>query len=117
MIPQLTGAFAKRSVAVMSYYSRMGWAFLFALLSTTLVYAENWPQWRGPSADGISTEKNTPVEWSADKNVAWKTKLPGLGTSTPIVWDDLVILTSQIGDGPVEDRARDFPGSPSARKT
>jgi outer membrane protein assembly factor BamB len=78
--------------------------------------AANWPQWRGPAADGISPDLNPPVEWDTARNVAWKTKLPGLGTSTPIVWDDLVILTTQTGDSPVEGRAFDFPGSPRARR-
>jgi outer membrane protein assembly factor BamB len=77
----------------------------------------NWPQWRGPAADGISQDSNPPVEWDTTHNIAWKTKLPGLGTSTPIVWDDLVILTTQIGDSPVEGRSFDFPGSPTARRS
>src|SRR5437879_858490 len=94
-----------------------GRAFLLTLFLAATTQASNWQQWRGPSADGISPDKNTPVEWTTDHNIAWKAKLPGLGTSTPIIWDDLVILTSQVGDGPVEGRARDFPGSPSARKT
>src|SRR5436190_23191589 len=90
---------------------------ILLLLSPIAVHAADWPQWRGPSFDGISPDKDPPVEWSADRNIAWKIKLPGLGTSTPIISDNLVILTSQIGDGPVEGRARDFPGSPSARKS
>jgi outer membrane protein assembly factor BamB len=78
--------------------------------------AANWPQWRGPAADGVSPDSNLPVEWDRTRNIAWKVKLAGLGTSTPIVWDDLVILTTQIGDSPVEGRSRDFPGSLTARR-
>src|SRR5690242_2334180 len=85
------------------------------ILASGLAVAENWPQWRGPSADGISLEKDIPIEWSADKNIGWKTPLPGLGTSTPIVWGDRIFLTAQIGDGPYEGRARDFDNASVAR--
>ena len=40
----------------------------------------DWPQWRGPSADGVSLDRDVPVEWSSDKNIAWKVPLSGLGT-------------------------------------
>lgn len=75
-------------------------AALFAVLLPALI-AENWPQWRGPSSLGVSSETDLPVEWSADDNVAWKAELAGLGASSPIVWDDHVIVTSQIGETPV----------------
>lgn len=54
--------------------------------------AENWPHWRGPSRDGISTEKGLPTTWSATENVAWKLPLPAFSGSTPIVWNDTVFL-------------------------
>lgn len=60
----------------------------------------NWPQWRGPDGAGVSTERNLPVEWSATKNVAWKTSIPGRGHSSPIVWGNRVFLTTDI-EGPV----------------
>ena len=67
----------------------------------------NWPQWRGPGGSGISTEKNLPIEWSATKNVRWKTPIPGRGHSSPIVWGDLVVLTTAVpaGDGESQDFA------------
>jgi outer membrane protein assembly factor BamB len=68
------------------------------LLVCTAARAENWPQWRGPSGNNISGETNLPAEWSATKNVAWKTPLPGMGGSTPIVWNDRIFLTSEDGD-------------------
>lgn len=58
------------------------------------VRAENWPQWRGPSNDGISHETDLPVEWSNTKNVAWKLNMPGPAGSTPVVWEDKIFLTS-----------------------
>jgi len=57
--------------------------------------AENWPQWRGPGGQGISTEKQLPTEWSPATNVAWKVELPH-GYSSPIVWGDRIFLTSAI---------------------
>jgi outer membrane protein assembly factor BamB len=57
---------------------------------------ENWPQWRGPGGQGVSTETALPAEWSPDKNIKWKTELPGTGMSSPIVWGDRIYLTSVI---------------------
>jgi outer membrane protein assembly factor BamB len=59
--------------------------------------ARNWPQWRGPSSQGVSLETGLPTTWSASQNVAWRAALAGLGTSSPIVWGDRVIVTSQVG--------------------
>ncbi len=89
---------------------------VLALFLSTAI-AGNWPQWRGPSANGISDERGIPVEWAPDRNIAWKTALPGLGTSTPIIWGDRIFLTAQIGDGPFEQRARDFENGATPRKS
>jgi len=59
--------------------------------------AESWPQWRGPSLNGISAEKNLPTKWSTTENVTWKLKTPEYSGSTPIVWGDHVFLN--VGDG------------------
>jgi outer membrane protein assembly factor BamB len=58
--------------------------------------AANWPQWRGPSGMGVSSEKNLPAEWSATKNVKWKTAIPGRGHSSPIVWGERIFLTTAV---------------------
>ena len=63
--------------------------------ATATVSAENWPQWRGPGSQGISTEANVPTEWSATKNIVWKAELPS-GHSSPIVWGDRVFVTAAI---------------------
>lgn len=63
--------------------------------------ADNWPQWRGPKNDGHSAEKNLPTEWAADKNLAWKLKMPGPGGGTPAVWGDNIFLTAVDGDAVV----------------
>jgi outer membrane protein assembly factor BamB len=58
--------------------------------------AEEWPGWRGPRGDGTSTETNVPLKWSKTENILWKTQLPGIGHSSPIVWGDRVFVTSCI---------------------
>src|SRR5947199_730755 len=58
------------------------------------VWAENWPCWRGPRLDGSSLEKNLPLKWSETENIAWKTPIPGVGYSSPIVFGDRVFVTT-----------------------
>jgi hypothetical protein len=69
------------------------------LVSATLVHAENWPQFRGPTVQGLSTEKNPPLKWSARENIAWKTELPGESWSSPVVWGDRVFVTTATEGG------------------
>jgi outer membrane protein assembly factor BamB len=57
----------------------------------------DWPQFRGPTTQGTSTAKGLPTEWSATKNIAWKTELPGPGTSSPIVIGSKIYLTCYRG--------------------
>ena len=66
---------------------------LIAGIATT-ASADNWPQFRGPSSQGISLETGLPVKWSATTNVRWKTALPGPGHSSPIIWGDRIFLTA-----------------------
>jgi outer membrane protein assembly factor BamB len=74
---------------------------VLALVSLSFnLSASNWPQWRGPEGQGISDETNLPVDWSPTKNVAWKTELPGLGTSQPIIWGNHAFLTADVEGGP-----------------
>src|SRR5262245_53367896 len=67
------------------------------------VFAENWAQWRGPGGQGVSAEPQLPTEWGPDKNIAWKTELPGSGHSSPIVWGDRLYLTAVIEGDVVPD--------------
>ena len=46
-------------------------------------YPDNWPQWRGTSGNGVSSETGLPTRWSRD-DIAWKVALKGLGVSSPI---------------------------------
>ncbi|MBX5495400.1 MAG: PQQ-like beta-propeller repeat protein [Bryobacteraceae bacterium] len=67
------------------------------LLWALPVSGADWPQWRGPGSQGVSTETGLPAHWGPEKNVAWKALLAGTGASSPIVVGDLVIVTSQLG--------------------
>lgn len=67
--------------------------FFIGTISAISARAENWPAWRGPTGDGVSTEKNLPVKWSPTENVRWKVALPSGGNSTPIIWGDRVFIT------------------------
>jgi outer membrane protein assembly factor BamB len=60
--------------------------------------AENWPQWRGPNLNGTSGERNLPLKWSAEENVAWRLAMPAWSGSTPIVWGDYIFLNVAEGD-------------------
>jgi len=73
--------------------------FNLIILSLALQYipvqAQNWPCFRGPEGDGTSTEKNLPVRWDSLTNVIWKSPVPGIGYSSPIIWNDkLFTLTA-----------------------
>lgn len=56
--------------------------------------AENWPQWRGPRLNGVSTETGLPTEFGPEKNKLWRVELPGPAGATPCVWEDRIYLTS-----------------------
>jgi outer membrane protein assembly factor BamB len=58
----------------------------------------DWPQFRGIKASGIAEGHPTPMTWDikSGQGIAWKTEVPGLGLSSPIVWGDLVCLTTSI---------------------
>jgi len=62
--------------------------------------AKFWPAWRGPLGTGAAAEANPPVEWSETKNVKWKVEIPGLGSSTPIVWGDTIYVLTAVPADP-----------------
>jgi outer membrane protein assembly factor BamB len=96
---------------------RLGTLVVSLCLLVADLLGGNWPAWRGLDGNGISSERGFPLQWSNQENVRWRVPLSGLGTSTPVVWGDLVILTMQLGDGPFEGRSRDFAGAANARRT
>lgn len=68
------------------------------LTAEAVTLAENWPSWRGPRGNGISTEVGLPVSWDTERNVAWKLEMPEWSGSTPIVWGEQVFLSIANGD-------------------
>lgn len=58
--------------------------------------SHNWGQWRGPLQNGVAPHAQPPVEWSETKNIKWKYKIPGLGSASPIVWDNLVFVQTAV---------------------
>ena len=83
--------------------ARIRLAVFCCLSLVPLVVAEsasagNWPKWRGPQGTGVSNEKDLPIAWSANTAIAWQTKLPGWGASTPAIWNGAVFVTSMKDD-------------------
>lgn len=75
---------------------RMALLGLACFFCTGLASAGEWPAWRGPRGDGIAEETSVPLKWSGTDNVAWKTALPGIGHSSPVVWGERVFVTTCI---------------------
>jgi outer membrane protein assembly factor BamB len=79
-------------------------AGVLALLSFSGVLAAQWPQFRGPGATGVSADARPPESWSATTNVVWRTAIPGVGWSSPIVSKNTIFLTAvtraQEGEAP-----------------
>src|SRR5215470_131147 len=72
-------------------------------------FLTNWPQWRGPLANGVAPRANPPIRWSETNNIRWKIALPGKGHSSPIVFGDsiYVLCALPVGEAqkPVYDDA------------
>lgn len=88
------------TVAELNYHeNKMQFRFLVALWLTVICVPNldaDWPEFRGPSRNGVITESGLPITWSRDKNVSWRTELPGEGWSSPVVVGDDVYVTAAI---------------------
>jgi outer membrane protein assembly factor BamB len=69
-----------------------------AASAVTVVQAQNWPQFRGPGATGVVEGRTSAVTWDAAKsvNTRWKTAIPGLAHSSPVIWGDRVFVTTSV---------------------
>jgi outer membrane protein assembly factor BamB len=74
-------------------------SFAFMLMLATSTWAADWTRFRGPEGSGASNEQGLPTKWSATENIVWRTELPGPGTSSPIVVNNRIYLTSYSGYG------------------
>jgi len=92
----------------MTTMRRSVWAAALAVAVTTAALARaaadgpNWPGWRGGDGLGVSDETALPTEWAPDRNIAWKTPIPGRAHSSPIVWGDRLFLTTAIEGDAIE---------------
>lgn len=80
--------------------------FVLALSSALIVNSTgadstHWPHWRGPNLNGMA-HGAAPTEWSDTKNIKWKAAIPGRGFSTPVIWDDKILLTTAVPTGKTE---------------
>ena len=82
----------------MSRFASATAVVILALVCLPSLQAENWPQWRGPSGNGISTQRDVPMEWGKDDNIAWRLELPGPAGATPVIWEDRIFV-STVDDG------------------
>lgn len=81
--------------------NRIKLSILFLFIVYVSASAQNWPQFRGPGASGVAeSQQAAPASWDAQKsvNVAWKTAIPGLAHSSPVVWGDKVFITTAVSD-------------------
>ena len=72
---------------------------LFVSASSSSSAQQNWPQWRGPLANGIAPEADPPVTWSETNHIQWKVKIPGNGSATPIIWGQKIFVQTAIRTG------------------
>jgi len=63
---------------------------------------DNWHQWRGPEANGVSRTAKPPLKWSESENIRWKVPIDGRGVSSPVVWGDKIFLLSSVNTGEVD---------------
>jgi outer membrane protein assembly factor BamB len=77
---------------------------VLALTTAGLALAQDWPSFRGRHASGVADGHALPVTWDAEKstNIAWKTPIPGLGHSSPIVWENRIFVTTAVGESAAE---------------
>lgn len=74
-----------------------GFLILFLIIeSGTIINAQNWPCFRGPNGDGTSIETNIPLKWDSVTNVLWKVPVPGIGHSSPVIWNERIFLTTAM---------------------
>ena len=71
-------------------------SFTALCLLASLACAEDWPEFRGPTQDGVVASAKAPVVWGEGDGVAWKTPLPGRAWSSPVVMGDQIWMTTAV---------------------
>ena len=72
---------------------------LLAVLTISSPLSADWPQFRGPDGQGHSDQRGVPIHWSEEKNVTWKSAVPGKGWSSPVIAGNQIWMTSAEADG------------------
>jgi outer membrane protein assembly factor BamB len=80
-------------------FSRLSVGLGLLACTLTIFAAEDWPEFRGPTGQGISHAHNVPVTWSASNNIAWKTATLGSGWSSPVLHQGRLYITSAVENG------------------
>src|SRR5207248_4006498 len=70
-----------------------------AMASAWPATAANWPRFRGPNGSGLAHDQDIPIQWSDDHGVLWKTALPGIGHSSPVIWGDRLFVQTATANG------------------
>jgi outer membrane protein assembly factor BamB len=103
-----------RRVATWSCLMAIG-AMLISSFGLGVSFAQaqdsNWPQWRGPLMTGVSPTADPPITWSETTNIKWKTKIPGRGLATPLVWGDRIFIQTAIPVAKADDSSESKTGS------
>ncbi len=94
----MRGVSSCRGVAVWAVVVSGLWAMVGVFSAPRLHASDDWPNWRGPTYNGISTAKKLPEKWSPTEGIAWKFKMPGPAGSTPVVAGHKLYATSADGD-------------------
>src|SRR5690348_8928470 len=73
-------------------------AAALCVVFTSVAYSQNWPSFRGQNGAGVGDGNALPITWDVAKstNILWKTPIPGLGHSSPVVWGDRVFVTTAV---------------------
>lgn len=79
-----------------------------AIHGSSVAFAADWPQFRGPMANGVSAEQGAPAEWDVAKNIRWRAEAGGRGWSAPVVYGGKVIITTAIADPAAGDGGQRF---------
>ena len=85
---------------------RLTLSFIFLIIPLTIAHAQNWPQFRGPGATGVTEGQPKAVKFDASTslNVRWKTPIPGLSHASPVVWGNKVFVVTAVSAGKDENR-------------
>jgi outer membrane protein assembly factor BamB len=97
-LPHLSSARVEREIIGSRRVRTCVRALIFLFFSVPIL-AEDWPEFRGPTGQGISDERGLPLTWSETKNVKWKVAIPGRGWSSPAIQGDRIWLTTATEEG------------------